>query len=172
MEAHAMVNPPSVEGGDAADDRTVLRRELALRILLQNLLLIISLALFTAFVLLALARPETTWAAAAAHGAVGLGATLQWCHHGIRTKQIKDYLLTIDTGGAGGGWEHWLPLNRPRTFLGSRWLISTKGVFIGLQLAMIVLALLRSPALEGLFCSVSTVLLLASAGLLLTNPKE
>lgn len=56
-------------------DDLVLRRELALRILLQNLLLIVSLALFAAFAILLLVRPETAWAAAAAQGVAGLGAT-------------------------------------------------------------------------------------------------
>lgn len=162
-----MVTPQSL----AAADGPVLRRELALRILLQNLLLILMLALFTAFAILALARPEVAWGAAAAQGAASLGAALQWCHHGIRTKQIKEYLLTIDDGQTDG-WERWLPANRPRTLLGSRWMISTKGVFLGLQLAMIALALLTAPVSDVLLMSVSTALLLASAGFLLTNPKE
>lgn len=155
----------------AVGDGPVLRRELALRILLQNLLLILSLALFAAFAILALALPGAAWGAAAAQGAVSLGAALQWCHHGIRTKQIKEYLLTTD-GGQNDGWERWLPDNRPRTLLGSRWMISTKGVFLGLQLAMIGLALWIGPVSDGVFVLVAVVLLLASAGFLLTNPKE
>lgn len=162
-----MVTPQSL----AATDGPVLRRELALRILLQNLLLILMLALFTAFGILALARPEVAWGAAAAQGAASLGAALQWCHHGIRTKQIKEYLLTIDNGQTDG-WERWLPANRPRTLLGSRWMISTKGVFLGLQLAMIGLALQTEPLSDAFLMFVSTALLLASAGFLLTNPKE
>lgn len=155
----------------AAGDGPVLRRELALRILLQNLLLILSLALFTAFAILALARPAAAWGAAAAHSAASLGAALQWCHHGIRTKQIKEFLLTLDSGHTDG-WERWLPANRPRTLLGSRWMISTKGVFLGLQLAMIGLAWRIAPESGVLFASFTAVLLLASAGFLLTNPKE
>jgi multisubunit Na+/H+ antiporter MnhG subunit len=162
-----MVTPVSL----AAADGPVLRRELALRILLQNLLLILSLALFAAFALLALARPEAALGAAAAQGAASLGAVLQWCHHGIRTKQIKEYLLTIDSSHTGG-WERWLPANRPRTLLGSRWMISTKGVFLGLQLAMIGLALRIAPVSDGFSLSVAAALVLASAGFLLTNPKE
>jgi hypothetical protein len=155
----------------AAGDGPVLRRELALRILLQNLLLILSLALFTAFAILALARPAVAWAAAAAHAAASLGAALQWCHHGIRTKQIKDFLLTLDSGHTDG-WERWLPANRPRTLLGSRWMISTKGVFLGLQLAMIGLAWRTTPESDVVFVSGAAGLLLVSAGFLLTNPKE
>lgn len=155
----------------AAADGPVLRRELALRILLQNLLLILSLALFGAFAILALAQPEAAWGAAAAHGAASFGAALQWCHHGIRTKQIKEYLVTIDTSHTDG-WERWLPANRPRTLLGSRWMISTKGVFLGLQLAMIGLTLRIAAVPDGFLIFVSVILLLASAGFLLTNPKE
>jgi hypothetical protein len=155
----------------ALGDGPVLRRELALRILLQNLLLIISLALFTAFAILSLALPLVAWGAAAAQGAVSMGAALQWCHHGIRTKQIKQYLLTIDRGH-DDGWERWLPANRPGTLLGSRWMISTKGVFLGLQLAMIGLALRIGPVSDGFFVPVAVVLLLANAVFLLTNPKE
>lgn len=162
-----MVTPVSL----SAADGPVLRRELALRILLQNLLLILSLTLFTAFAILALALPEAAWGAAAAQGAASLGAALQWCHHGIRTKQIKEYLLTIDSKHTDG-WERWLPANRPRTLLGSRWMISTKGVFLGLQLAMIGLALRLSPVSDGFFLSVAAALLLVNAGFLLTNPKE
>lgn len=168
-----MVTPSS----PATTEGSVLYRELALRILVQNLLLILSLALFAAFAILSLVLPETAWAAAAAHGVAGLGAALQWCHHGIRTKQIKEYLLLIhpdEAGGTttGGGWERWLPANRPRTLMGSRWRISTKGVFLGLQLAMIGLALRAPAAPEVVLVLVTAVLLLASAGFLLTNPKE
>ncbi len=164
-----MVKTPS---SVAAEDGLVLRRELALRILLQNLLLILSLLLFAAFAILALALPETAWAAVAAHGAASLGAALQWCHHGIRTKQIKNYLLTIVHADADGGWERWLPRNRPRTLLGSRWMLSTKAVFLGLQLAMIGLAVQVSLVFDGFFGLTTGILLLASIGFLLTNPKE
>lgn len=159
-----MVTPAEADG-------PVLRRELALRILLQNLLLLLSLALFAAFGILALSRPEAAWGAAAAHGVASLGAALQWCHHGIRTKQIKEFLLTLDSGHIDG-WERWLPANRPCTLLGSRWMISTKGVFLGLELAMIGLASRIAPQSDILLAAVTAVLLLASAGFLFTNPKE
>lgn len=162
-----MVAPEALVGSDGP----VLRRELALRILLQNLLLILSLVLFTAFAILALALPGTAWAAAAAQGVGSLGAALQWCHHGIRTKQIKDYLMIIDSGQTDG-WERWLPANRPRSFLGSRWMISTKGVFLGLQTAMIGLAWQISMETDGFFAFVAAVLLLVCGWFLLTNPKE
>lgn len=164
-----MVNTPSLE---AAEDRTVLRRELALRILLQNLLLILSLAIFTGFAIFSMTTPQSVWATASMHGAAGLAAALQWCHHGIRTKQIKDYLLSMDGGDGSNGWENWLPANRPNKLLGSLWMVSTKGVFIGLQLAMILLAIWISPSADGLFMTVSLVMVGATTFFLITNPKE
>ena len=153
-----------------APDGPALRRELALRILLQNGLLVISLILFAAFSITILSIPESAWLAVYAHGAVGLGAALQWCHHGIRTKQIKEYLLEIDDGSEIG-WERWLPAHRPQTLLGSRWLISTKGVFLGLQIAMILLGwVTHAKSLVGL--SIGVIFLLTTAAFLLTNPKE
>jgi hypothetical protein len=169
LEAHSMVNASQTI---LSQDAVALRRELALRILLQNLLLTLSLSVFTAFAGIALVVPESVWAAAAAQGVVGLGATLQWCHHGIRTKQIKTYILIAESHDAGIGWENWLPANRPRTLLGSRWLISTKGVFIGLQTALIILATRIAPEPEIFWIIAAAVLLLLTAGFLLTNPKE
>jgi hypothetical protein len=173
LEADAVVTDPRTA---ASDEAAALRRELLLRILLQNALLILSLALFTAFAILTLLRPGLAWAAAAGHGAAGLGAALQWCHHGIRTRQIKAYLLMIEADAGDGthpqGWERWLPAHRPQTLLGSRWLISTKGSFIGLQLAMIVLALRVAPAIDPIPALAALGLALAAAGFLLTNPKE
>lgn len=155
----------------AESDIAVLRRELALRILLQNLLLIVTVLLFAAFAILALAVPGSAWGSSAALGAATLGASLQWCHHGVRTKQIKIFLLSIECGG-NGGWEQWLPSNRPNTLLGSRWLISTKGVFLGVQFAMILLAWRLAMSPDTVFAGFAIVMLLSSAAFLLTNPKE
>lgn len=156
---------------NSAADYATLRQELALRVLLQNLLLLLSLALFAAFSILALAKPDAAWGATTAQGCVSLGAVLQWCHHAIRTKQIKEYLLTIDDNRTDA-WERWLPAKRPQTLLGSRWMISTKGVFLGLQLVMTGLAQRVSETPDILLASIAGALFLFSAGFLLTNPKE
>lgn len=158
--------------GDAMRDyETVsLRQELALRILLQNLLLIVTLILFSIFAIAMAMVPESAWSAAFAYSSVSLAAVLQWCHHGVRTKQIKTFLLLVDD--RQDGWERWLPLNRPVSWLGSRWMISTKGVFLGLALAMLVLALMVSNEFLALPALISLLLLFVSAGFLLTNPKE
>lgn len=149
-----------------------LRQELMLRIFLQNLLLVLSLVLFTVFATVAVLVPATAWLAAFGYACVTLGAVLQWCHHGVRTKQIKAFLLMADADQTELSWERWLPANRPKSFLGSRWMISTKGVFLGLQSAMMILAgmVVSEPGPVPAFGSL--VLLVMSAGFLLTNPKE
>lgn len=156
----------------ARDDAKVLRRELALRILLQNLLLILALLLFAALAVLALVRPEIAALAAAVQGVTGFGLALIWCHHGIRTQQITQFLLRDDAAAPRQDWENWLRANRPQTLLGSRWLISTKGVFIGLQTGALLLAWWLSDGSDMAPLALAGVLLLASAGFLLTNPKE
>lgn len=147
-----------------------LRRELAMRILLQNALLIISVVLFAALAAVAALAPGAAWALAVVHNTAILAATLQWCHHGVRTMQIKQYLLLIDPEEKG--WERWLPANRPKTLLGSRWMISTKGVFLGLGLATMGLATCLAPTFMTLPALASAGLWLVTAGFLFTNPKE
>ncbi|GFE48624.1 hypothetical protein So717_03770 [Roseobacter cerasinus] len=132
--------------------------------------MIFAVAIFSVFAVAALAHPDFAWTAAFAHGATTMAIVLQWCHHGVRTKQIKEYLLELNPDQ--GGWERWLPSRRPRTILGSRWLISTKGVLLGLEIASMLLAeLLKAP--RGSFSLLlGAGLLLANAAFLFTNPKE
>lgn len=147
-----------------------LRRELVLRILLQNTLLIGSVGTFAVISTTSALAPSAAWPLAVAQNVVLLASALQWCHHGVRTAQIKQYLLRSDPNEKG--WERWLPANRPDTLLGSRWLISTKGVFLGTGLAITGLAALMAPEVEVWAAAASTLLWLASAGFLFTNPKE
>lgn len=156
----------------ARDDALVLRRELSLRILLQNLLLMLSLLSFTALAGLAMIRPEQAALVAAVEGITGLGLALIWCHHGIRIRQITQFLLRDDATAPRQDWEHWLRANRPQRLLGTRWLISTKGVFIGLQAASLLLALWLGVGRNIAPLAVAVALLLASTGFLMTNPKE
>ncbi|MEY2882783.1 MAG: hypothetical protein RL490_507 [Pseudomonadota bacterium] len=156
----------------ARDDAMVLRRELALRILLQNLLLMLALLLFTGLAGLALLRPGMAALAAAVHGVTGLGLALVWCHHGIRTRQITQFLLRDPAAAPRQDWEHWLRANRPRRILGTRWLISTKGVFIGLQAASLLLGWWLQAGQDRVPLILAGVLLLTATAFLLTNPKE
>ena len=155
---------------NSSSEATSLRRELLLRILFQNALLVISVGLFTAFSIVAALAPATAWPLTVAHNSVILAAALQWCHHGVRTKNLKEYLLLIDPREEG--WERWLPANRPKALLGSRWMISTKGVFLGLGLSNVILAALLTPTFTLLPGLLSAGLWLATAGFLITNPKE
>ena len=140
--------------------------------LLQNLLLMLALLLFTALAGLALVRPEQAGLAAAVQGVSGLGVALIWCHHGIRVQQITHFMLRDDNVAQGQVWERWLRANRPQRLLGARWLISTKGVFIGLQAASLLLAWWLRGDRDMAPTALAGVLLLASTGFLLTNPKE
>ena len=150
-------------------ERGALRAELRRRILLQNGLLMLAVVLFAAFGLAVAARSIAGPGCAAALNVALLALSAQWCHHGVRTAQIKAHLLMGDPDA--DGWERWLRRNRPRTLLGSRWLVSTKGVFLGLGAAG---ALLWVPgaARGGVDVVVVAATWLTSAYLLLTNVKE
>lgn len=147
-----------------------LRRELVLRMVFQNSLLIMSGLIFAIVCISAAALPTMAWQLAAVQNAVLLAASLQWCHHGVRIAQIKQFLVQLYPGT--DSWESWLPAHRPATLLGSRWAISTKGVFVGLGLAVCALAILISPQFHPLAALLSMMQLLVSAGFLLTNIKE
>ncbi len=147
-----------------------LRQELNLRILLQNSLLVVCLGFFCLIAGVAALVPSSAWLLAAINNVAILAATLQWCHHGIRTAQIKRYLLLIETNEKG--WERWLPNNRPPCLLGSLWMVSTKGVFVGFGLTVGVLAAYVSPRFMLWPAVASIVLWITSAVFLFTNPKE
>lgn len=149
-----------------------LRHELKLRILFQNILLQGLPIVFTALAVTATLVPSASSVLCLVFQCVMLVAILQWCHHGIRTAQIKTFLDEINPDGTLGLWESWLPQNRPATLLGSRWLVSTKGVFLGLGLVMLVLDMsFSSPVRIGPFVA-SVLAWITGAIFLFTNPKE
>lgn len=116
-----------------------LRKELLLRIAIQNCVLIMLMPLATTSFVLGLAWPaRAEWAALAYVMASGMGA-LYWSHNGARTMQIAAYLRRQELEQVGQGWETWLKSNRYRGLLGSRWRISTMGVFLGSQVLVITL---------------------------------
>lgn len=148
-----------------------LRSELLLRVCLQNALLLLSVLLFSGMVVVALVSPHVALSTAVAFAVATLALALVWCHHGVRTMQIKQYLL-LQRDDVAPSWERWLPQNRPRRLLGTRWLVSTKGVLLGLQAAAWVLAASVSRDESSLLLAVTLVLLVSTAGFLFTNPKE
>ncbi len=149
-----------------------LRQELKQRILFQNMLLQALLVLFSAFAIVVAVMPEASSLLHFAFQCVVLSGASQWCHHGVRTAQIKAYLQEINADETHGHWESWLPAHRPKTFLGSRWQISTKGVFLGLGLGMFLLDAVFTgpPELLPLLCSAAVWSF--AAYLLISNPKE
>ncbi|MEI4234524.1 hypothetical protein [Roseovarius sp. D22-M7] len=73
--------------------------------MLQNLLLQGLLVIFAVLGAGAAFQPEASAALCLVFQCVMLAAALQWCHHGIRTAQIKAFLQEINPDDAHGKWE-------------------------------------------------------------------
>lgn len=150
-----------------------LRQEVLLRILVQNLILLMLMPMLLATIWMMTVQPAAALLAALGYGlATGVGALI-WCHCGVRQAQLKTYLLVLEERyAAKEGWESWLPVHRLGGTLGSRWFISTKGVFLGSQLSALAVGLWVVPTrpigLLLLVCAVIT----CTAYFLLSNPKE
>lgn len=150
-----------------------LRREMLLRIAIQNGLLLLVGPLLLAAIIAEIALPRSV-------GLVTLGflvatgaMSLIWCHHGVRQAQLKAYLMLLEARmSATGGWESWLPRHRLGGWLGSRWFISTKGVFLGSQIAAVVSAVIVGAGRPLLWLPAAIVLVAGTAFFLLVNPKE
>lgn len=141
-----------------------------IRICIQNLLLILSALCLLVTVGIIASHANNAMVIGFANQCVLLCFALQWCHHGVRTKQIKAYLLLINPDS--DGWENWLPANRPTGLLGSRWLVSTKGVFIGLGASSIVSSSVIQVPFSLTPFALSLAVCTSTAVFLLTNPKE
>ncbi|WP_337187132.1 hypothetical protein [Phenylobacterium sp.] len=126
----------------AADEYRALRREIELRIILQNVTLISLAFVFSGAFLLQVLRPDARYQLAAGYSFAAGMLSLYWIHSGARTLQIKTYLrYTLEPRlGGESGWETWHDVNRVQGALGSRWFISTKGVLVGSQITCLSLA--------------------------------
>lgn len=158
---------------DTLEEISALRSELRLRILLQNTLLILCVVAFGLLAPVAAIRTAAAPDLAFVFCVVVMALSLQWCHHGVRQAQIKRYLV-LSEAGRGETWERWLPKNRPASRLGTRWFVSTKGVFLGTQAAFLLVVILRGDIDRSSFvllCMAGAVMA-TSAWVLLTNPKE
>ncbi len=150
-----------------------LRREMLLRIAFQNLLLVMMGPMLIGSVIAEIALPRSS-------GLVMLGflvatgaMSLIWCHHGVRQAQLKTYLLLLEARlSPAGGWENWLPRNPVGGMLGSRWFISTKGVFLGSQAAAIAAATVSGAGNPWMWGPIACLLFLGTGFFLLINPKE
>lgn len=156
------------------EEYRALRREIELRILLQNLSLMLLALLFSGIVSLQALRPEIRYQLATGFSISAGMLSLFWIHSGARTLQIKTYLRHVvePRGGCRARWETWHDVNRVQGVLGSRWFISTKGVFVGSQLAALSYAWLGGqPAGPGIPYAVLTVLGVAATALFLRRPR-
>ncbi len=117
---------------DAARELASLRSEIVTRVVFQNVLLCLCWCALGAIPAAAWfgGRPEIL----VLYSVLAVSAVAMWAHHGARTAQIRFYLQSsIETGPHGAGWEHALAAMRFRSLLGSRWVVSTKGFFLGSQ---------------------------------------
>lgn len=123
---------------------TALRAEILVRIALQNATLLLLLPLLGGAIALMIVAPQRAWIAALGYGVLAGAAGLVWIHNAARTTQIKYYMrLVLEPAVAPeAGWERWHARHRVAGVLGSRWRISTIGVFVGSQIAAVVLAAL------------------------------
>ncbi len=148
------------------------RREILLRIAIQNTILILLMPLLLVSVVAACAfKADAEIIALGYVGTAGMGA-LYWIHSAARTVQMKTYLQHLERLGHGqSGWEIWLASNPVSGLLGSRWFISTKGVFVGSQLAAItVCGILLEGAKQELPLLVALLVTILTA-VLLIQPK-
>lgn len=131
---HPMPDVDHMDPAAPAAEFVSVRKEIQTRIVLQNvLLLLVWLATPSAMIAIT-AWPSASLVLAIAFDAfVTMGAAM-WEHHGVRQAQLRTYLTAVlepRLFGGTGGWEQHLASQRPRSVLGSRWWISTKGLLFG-----------------------------------------
>ncbi|WP_234151914.1 hypothetical protein [Sphingobium sufflavum] len=156
------------------EDMRYLRSELLFRMAVQNLILIMNALVFLGTTILQIVLGRH----AASIGLVfilfsGMISAI-WCHHGARQAQIKSYLLTLqERQSILESWEDWLPRNRHYGFLGSRWFISTKAIFILGAIVECAAGLIFDHSPFGVSLTIANACGVAvMSWLLLTNPKE
>lgn len=151
-----------------------LRREIELRIILQNVFLTLVAVLFAGLSVAQLALPDQRFEIALAFGVTTGMFALFWIHSGARTVQLKAYLTEeLEPRMRGdGGWERWHARRRIAGILGSRWFISTKGVLVGAQAAMLAEAwLIGRPAIADAPAAVLAASALVVCAALLGKPR-
>jgi hypothetical protein len=141
--------------------------------MLQNFTLMALAPLLLAAVALMVAIPGQALVLALAHIVAAGTCGLIWSHHAARTTQIKYYMRLIvePQFRTRGGWERWHATHRVAGWLGSRWRISTIGVFLGSQIAALGFGLLVTPANPLNPLVLLAVALIAGSALLLMPPK-
>lgn len=161
---------------DAVDhaEYQALRREIEQRIMIQNMSLLLLMPLLLLSVGLMVAWPDQAPVVMLAHlVSTGIGALI-WIHGAARTTQIKAYFLLVlePRLRPADGWERWHARHRVRGRLGSRWRISTIGVFLGSDIATLMLAWLIAPAFPLLLLALAVGGIIVTAILLLPPKME
>lgn len=155
-------------------EHEALRRELLLRMAVQNVTLIGAILIAGVGLVLQIRSADAAGAFALATCVTVALLVLIWCHQGARQAQIKDYLLILERRySTSSGWETWLPTHPVGGVLGSRWFISTKGVFMAAMLAPCTAGFILDEMEPNILATSAACLISASAiALLLSNPKE
>lgn len=112
------------------------RREIDLRIAIQNLILLTAVISAQVFCVLALMHRTDGVALSLIFSGAVQASALIWGHNGIRHAQIRCYVVEViepRMASAGEGWEAFVEAVRPSDALGTRWRLSTYGVFCGAQ---------------------------------------
>ncbi|MDC0992009.1 hypothetical protein OAR33_00375 [bacterium] len=132
---------PETESDHLAAARWEARREINLRIIIQNTILMVYVVMVVTLILLAGTGLVTGWVAwfASLFASFTLGQI--WLHSGIRHAQYRMFFMSnLDPAVAIDflPWESFLKKVRPDAILGAHWYISTKAVFGTSHLAVIV----------------------------------
>lgn len=125
---------------ELAGARWEARREINIRIVIQNVLVVIQVGMIVVLTLMAGCGGMNTAALwfAAVVGSFGFGQA--WLHSGIRHAQYRSFFIdNLDKCRSQHfvAWEAFLKRARPQGVLGSHWYISTKLVFGASNLAVI-----------------------------------
>jgi hypothetical protein len=158
-----------------AEEFRALRREIDLRITLQNVILILLCLLFAGLSVTQLVLPARRFEIALIFAISAGMLSLYWVHSGARTLQIRTYLTEVlePRMRAERGWEVWHARRGFQGVLGSRWFVSTKGVLVGAQVAILAEAWLLAPAQTAadMWAAGLSVLAMVASAVLLMKPR-
>lgn len=123
------------------------RREVNLRIVIQNTVLCLHTSIITALLVAQVLSGESPWL----FWLIGIMSSTVlgqiWLHNGIRHVQIRRYfedVLDVETENHFESWEDFLKRMHPRSPLGTRWWVSTKAIFAFTQLGFGLVTLLNA----------------------------
>ena len=123
------------------------RREVNLRIVIQNSVLCLHTSIISALLVIQILSDQNPWLfwLIGIMSSTALGQI--WLHNGIRHVQIRRYfedVLDVDIRAHFESWEDFLNRLHPRSPLGTRWWVSTKAIFAFMQLGFGLVTVLDS----------------------------